>query len=130
MRVLLFTGKGGVGKTTLAAASAVRLAEQGQKVLVCSTDPAHSLADALDHPLSDTPREVEPGLFGMQLDTRVLAERQWHGLRAVLAELTGAVAAAGAGVAGLAAEELTLLPGVEELLALSEVRRLAERRRQ
>lgn len=126
MRVLLFTGKGGVGKTTLAAASAVRLAERGQKVLVCSTDPAHSLADALAVELGAEPREVEPGLSALQLDARALLEQRWDGLRAVLVALAGTGSAPGAGVAGLQAEELTGLPGVEELLALGEVRRLAE----
>ena len=123
-RVLLLTGKGGVGKTTLAAATAARLAACGRKVLVVSTDPAHSLADALDVPLGPDPVEVDgAGLYAAQLDGRALLDAAWPALRGQLA-----AALAGAGVEEVqhvAAEELTLLPGVEELLALGEVHDLA-----
>jgi arsenite-transporting ATPase len=120
MRVLLFTGKGGVGKTTLAAATAARLAANGRKTLVVSTDPAHSLGDALDLRLTGEPAEHAAGLFASQLDVRALVDGNWQQLRTHLRTLL-----AGAGVDDLAAEELTVLPGVEELLALSEVYRLA-----
>ncbi|HWC83644.1 MAG TPA: ArsA family ATPase [Pseudonocardiaceae bacterium] len=120
MRVLLFTGKGGVGKTTLAAATGARLAAEGHKALVVSTDPAHSLGDALGVPGVTEPVEVGEGLFAGQIDARGLAEGSWAELRGHLRTLL-----AGAGVAELAAEELTVLPGVEELLALSEVYSLA-----
>ncbi|WP_199443324.1 ArsA family ATPase [Umezawaea beigongshangensis] len=120
MRVLLFTGKGGVGKTTLAAATAGLLASTGRKVLVVSTDPAHSLGDALDTPLDASPTEVEGGLFAAQIDPRGLVDDTWHELRHHLRTLL-----AGAGVDELDAEELTVLPGVEELLCLTEVHRLA-----
>jgi arsenite-transporting ATPase len=122
MRVVLFTGKGGVGKTTLAAATAARLAAAGRKTLVVSTDPAHSLGDALGVPLDGEPGELAgaDGLFACQLDLRSLVDGNWRQLRTHLRTLL-----AGAGVDELAAEELTVLPGVEELLALSEVYRLA-----
>jgi arsenite-transporting ATPase len=124
MRVLLFTGKGGVGKTTLAAATAARLAATGRKTLVVSTDPAHSLGDALGVPLDGDPTELggdaAPGLFASQLDVRRLVDGSWQELRAHLRTLL-----AGAGLEELDAEELTVLPGVEELLCLSEVFRLA-----
>ena len=68
MRIQLFTGKGGVGKTTIAAATALTAAERGIKTLVISTDPAHSLADALDCELSPEPRAVAPNLFAQELD--------------------------------------------------------------
>ena len=120
MRVLLFTGKGGVGKTTLAAATAARLAATGRKTLVVSTDPAHSLGDALGVPLTGDPAEQADGLFASQLDMRRLVDGSWQELRTHLRTLL-----AGAGVDDLDAEELTVVPGVEELLALSEVYRLA-----
>jgi arsenite/tail-anchored protein-transporting ATPase len=120
MRVVLFTGKGGVGKTTLAAATAAHLAAAGRKTLVVSTDPAHSLGDALGLDLDGDATELGDGLFGCQLDVRKLVDGSWEGLRTHLRTLL-----AGAGVDDLVAEELTVLPGVEELLALSEVYRLA-----
>ncbi|MBV8931379.1 MAG: ArsA family ATPase [Kutzneria sp.] len=120
MRVLLFTGKGGVGKTTLAAATAAALAARGRKALVVSTDPAHSLADALGHELGDRPSEVDGGLYGVQIDPRGLVDEAWHELRRHLHTML-----AGAGIDELEAEELTVLPGVEELLTLAEVHRLA-----
>ncbi|MEV6645891.1 ArsA family ATPase [Amycolatopsis sp. NPDC051371] len=121
MRILLFTGKGGVGKTTLAAATGAALAGRGRKTLVVSTDPAHSLGDAFGHTLGAEPSEVDALLSAVQIDSRTLVDTTWHLLRAELQ-----TALSGAGLDTLDAEELTVLPGVDELLALTEVRRLAE----
>lgn len=121
MRLLLFTGKGGVGKTTLAAATAAGLAARGYKTLVVSTDPAHSLGDAFAKRLSAEPAEVDHCLHGAQVDSRGLVDSVWQELRGKLKS-----ALAGAGIDALDAEELTVLPGVDELLALTEVQRLAE----
>ncbi|GHF82123.1 arsenite-transporting ATPase [Amycolatopsis bartoniae] len=121
MRLLLFTGKGGVGKTTLAAATAAGLASRGHKTLVVSTDPAHSLGDAFAQRLGAEPAEVDHCLHAAQVDSRGLVDGIWQELRGRLKS-----ALAGAGVDELDAEELTVLPGVDELLALTEVQRLAE----
>ncbi|MGW5052478.1 TRC40/GET3/ArsA family transport-energizing ATPase [Actinokineospora sp. NPDC004072] len=120
MRLLLFTGKGGVGKTTLAAATAVRVADSGDKVLVVSTDPAHSLADAFGAPLTGEPSEVDKQLWAAHIDARALADRSWAGLRAQARSLFTRL-----GLDAVDAEELSVLPGVDDLLALSEVVRLA-----
>jgi arsenite-transporting ATPase len=117
VRVLLFTGKGGVGKTTTAAATAAVAAARGAKVLVLSTDSAHSLADAFGRPLADAPTEVEPGLYGLQVDTQAAFERSWSQVQGYLQELL-----ARGGADPLVAEELTVLPGAEEVLALLELR--------
>ena len=123
VRIVLFTGKGGVGKTTLAAATAAHLARSGRKTLVVSTDPAHSLGDALEAHLDGDPAEVDGvgGLFAAHVDARGLVEGAWERLREHLRTLL-----AGAGVDELVADELTVLPGVEELLALGAVRRAAQ----
>jgi arsenite-transporting ATPase len=123
MRIVLFTGKGGVGKTTLAAATAAHLARSGRKTLAVSTDPAHSLGDALEANLGGEPVEVDGtgGLFAAHVDARALLDGAWGRLREHLATVL-----AGAGVDELVADELTVLPGVEELLALSAVRRATE----
>jgi arsenite/tail-anchored protein-transporting ATPase len=121
VRVLLFTGKGGVGKTTTSAATAVHAARRGLKTLVLSTDPAHSLADAFGVPLGHEPTEIEGGLYGQQVDTQRAFEASWrevqHYLREVLEQ---------GGVDPLEAEELTVLPGADEVLALLELRAQAE----
>ena len=122
MRVLLFTGKGGVGKTTIAAATAVHAARSGVKTLVASADAAHSLADCLGVPLGADPVEVEPGLAALHVDSRVRGERSW---RAVQEYLIGVLDTLG--VDPVSAEELTVLPGAEEVLALLEVRDLVQR---
>ncbi|MEO3812348.1 ArsA family ATPase [Sphaerisporangium sp. B11E5] len=116
-RVLLFTGKGGVGKTTVAAATATLAARRGLKTLVVSTDTAHSLADALGVPGTPEPSQAAPGLFLQQVDTQRALERHWGELQryaeGVLAEL---------GLDSVTAEELTVLPGAEEVIALLELR--------
>jgi arsenite-transporting ATPase len=120
VRVLLFTGKGGVGKTTAAAATAVHAAREGLKTLVMSTDSAHSLGDALDIDLSSStgaPVEIEPGLFGQQVDARARARRWWGDVQDYLLDVLDTV-----GMDPVAAEELTMLPGAEEVLALLELR--------
>ncbi len=117
MRIVFFTGKGGVGKTTAAAATAVRLAQRGTKTLLLSADAAHSVADVLGHPLTDQPIEVADGLAAAQLDPQRRLETAWS---TVQRHLAGMLQHGGADP--IAAEELTVLPGVEEVLALLAVR--------
>ena len=121
MRIVLFTGKGGVGKTTTAAATALRLADRGVKTLLLSTDVAHSLADALDMPLGDDPVEVAPGLEALQIDTQGRFEQAWRDVQGFLIDLLSR-----GGVDPITADELTVLPGFDEVLALLAVRELAE----
>ena len=118
-RVLLFTGKGGVGKTTTAAATAVHLAAGGSRVLVTSADPAHSLADSMDIQLGSEPREVRPGCYAQQLDARERLEESWNDIRDWVLEVMD-----WAGVAGIEAEELAVIPGLDELFALTELESL------
>jgi arsenite/tail-anchored protein-transporting ATPase len=115
-RVLLFTGKGGVGKTTVSAATATRTAERGLRTLVLSTDPAHSLADALDAELGDQPSPITERLWGQQLDTRHRLEEHWGELRGYLGSILDR-----AGVRSIEAEELTVLPGLDDVLALTDL---------
>jgi arsenite-transporting ATPase len=122
VRVLLFTGKGGVGKTTTSAATAALAAARGCKTLVLSTDPAHSLADAFGMPLGAEPTEIGlDGLYGQQVDTQRAFENSWRDVQHYLRELLEQ-----GGVDPLEAEELTVLPGADEVLALLEVRAQVE----
>ena len=120
MRVVLFTGKGGVGKTTAAAATATMAAGRGQKTLALSTDPAHSLADALGIEAGDDPVEVDAGLFVQQVDALRRFEASWSAVRDYLLAVLD-----GAGVDGIVAEELLAPPGAEDVLALLELREQA-----
>jgi arsenite/tail-anchored protein-transporting ATPase len=121
VRTLLFTGKGGVGKTTVAAATALRCAERGQRTLVISTDPAHSLADALERPLDGGVRAIAPDLWGQQLDAQERMEESWGEIREYLLEVFD-----WAGVNGIAAEELAVLPGLDEMFALADIKQIAD----
>jgi arsenite-transporting ATPase len=119
--VLLFTGKGGVGKTTTAAATALACAARGQRTMVLSTDPAHSLADAFDRDLGDLAVEIAPGLWGQQLDTQARMEDTWAEIQAWLLEVFE-----WAGVAAIEAEELSVIPGLDEIFALSDIKAYAD----
>ncbi len=117
-RVLLLTGKGGVGKTTTAAATACLAAEQGRRVLVMSTDGAHSLGDALEAPVGASPTVVAPRVWAQHVDVQRRFEQSWLEVQRYLSSVLDA-----AGVDPISAEELTVLPGAEEVLALLELRR-------
>jgi len=120
-RILLFTGKGGVGKTTAAAATAVRCADAGLRTVVLSTDPAHSLADAFDVPLGPLAAPICDHLWGQQLDAQERMEEGWHDIQGYLREVFS-----WAGVDGLEAEELSVIPGLDEIFALSDIKAFAE----
>jgi arsenite-transporting ATPase len=109
-------GKGGVGKTTTAAATAVRLARQGRRTLVVSTDPAHSLSDVLDHPLGDRPVSVTDNLDAEQLQARERLDAGWGEVGAYLQSFLR-----WAGAGALEAAELAILPGLDELFALLDL---------
>ncbi len=120
MRILLFTGKGGVGKTTVAAATAVRAAEAGLRTVVCSTDPAHSLADAFDAPLGDRPTPIAEHLWGQQLNARIRFEEAWNDVRRYLVDVLD-----WAGAGSVEAEELAVIPGLDEVFALADIKAFA-----
>jgi arsenite-transporting ATPase len=119
-RVLLFTGKGGVGKTTTAAATALRCADSGLRTIVLSTDPAHSLADAFDVPLSSVGSRIGDNLWGQQLDAQERMEDAWAEIQAHVMEMLG-----WAGVDAIEAEELSVIPGLDEIFALSDIKTYA-----
>jgi arsenite/tail-anchored protein-transporting ATPase len=112
-RTILYTGKGGVGKTSVATATARRCAAAGARTIVLSTDPAHSLAESLEQPVGGTPTDVGGGLFAQQIQAQDELERHWSGVQrwlgGVLVER---------GVDRIAAEELTVPPGGDELFSL------------
>lgn len=116
MRVLLHTGKGGVGKTTLALATALAAAEHGHRVCVLSTDPAHSLADALAVPVGPDMKRVADGVWAREIRAQTELDRAWTPVQAWLRALIREDANE------LVAEELLAFPGIEELMALRAVR--------
>jgi arsenite/tail-anchored protein-transporting ATPase len=116
-RILLFTGKGGVGKTTTAAATALRCADAGLRTIVLSTDPAHSLADAFDVPLTSVGSPITPMLWGQQLDAQERLEDAWGEIQEYLKEVLG-----WAGLDAVEAEELSVIPGLDEIFSLTDVK--------
>ena len=121
MRILLYTGKGGVGKTTTAAATALRASHMGYKTIVLSTDAAHSLADSLDIRLGPTPTPIAENLWGMEVDIYHEVSTYWGSIRKYLTNLF-----AWRGLDSIVAEELTVPPGMYELASLIEIVRLRE----
>ncbi len=118
MRIILMTGKGGVGKTSVAAATGLRCAELGYKTLVLSTDPAHSLADSFDLELSHEPRAVRPNLWGAELDALMELEGNWGAVKRYITQVLQA-----RGLDGVQAEELAILPGMDEIFGLVRMKR-------
>lgn len=112
MRIILFTGKGGVGKTTAAAATALACAKSGLKTLVVSTDPAHSLADALNVKLEPEPTAVAPNLWGQEFDVYYSMKKHWDNMRQLMLTIFRS-----RGLKNIVAEELSVLPGMEEASA-------------
>ena len=118
MRTILYTGKGGVGKTSVAAATALKAARAGKKVLVMSTDPAHSLSDAFDEEVGPEPKEMATGVFAQEMDHGRMIEEHWAEIQEYMTTFFE-----WQGTNSLAAEELATLPGMDELFGLLMVRR-------
>jgi arsenite-transporting ATPase len=117
-RTILYTGKGGVGKTSVAAATARRCAADGLRTVVLSTDPAHSLADALQTELGAEPRDLGGGLWAQQVSAQEELERNWASVRAWLSGVL-----LERGVDRISADELTVPPGMDELFSLLALKR-------
>ncbi len=116
MRILIYTGKGGVGKTSIAAATAARIARSGRKVVIMSTDQAHSLGDSFERSLGPEPAEIFPGLDAMEIDPAEEARQAWGTLREYLRQIIDEKANG-----GIEADEVLLFPGLEELCALIRI---------
>lgn len=123
MRILLYSGKGGVGKTSLSAATAVLSARHGHRTLVVSTDAAHSLADALDVPVGPTPTVVADGLHALELDVNQELASHWGAIHGWLTKFMTSQ-----GIKDAVAEEMAIFPGMDELFSLLKVKAFAESR--
>ncbi len=121
MRVLMFTGKGGVGKTSVSAATALRSADLGYRTMVLSTDPAHSLADSYELPIGNEPTLLAPNLWGQEIDLLHQMELHWGRVQEYLSAVF-----IWRGMSDLVAEETSVLPGMEELASLMQITALAE----
>ncbi|HEX2016181.1 MAG TPA: TRC40/GET3/ArsA family transport-energizing ATPase [Solirubrobacteraceae bacterium] len=116
-RTILYTGKGGVGKTSVAAATARRCAARGQRTVILSTDPAHSLSDSLGVSLGDAPTPVSDNLWGQEINAQQELERNWSAVQDWLGDML-----IERGVDRISAEELTVPPGLDELFSLLSLR--------
>ncbi len=116
-RTILYTGKGGVGKTSVAAATARRCAAAGAKTVVMSTDPAHSLSDSLGVELGPDPAEVAPNLFAHEVIAATEMKRNWDHVSSWLSSMLMTQ-----GVDRVRAEELTVPPGMDELFSLLRIK--------
>ncbi len=121
MRIILYLGKGGVGKTTVSASSATAIARRGQRVLIMSTDVAHSLADALSTELSSTPVEVEKNLFAMEVNVLAEIRENWTELYSYFSSIL-----MHDGANEVVAEELAIMPGMEEMISLRYIWKAAK----
>jgi arsenite-transporting ATPase len=117
MRIILFTGKGGVGKTTLAAATALLSAHKGHKTLIISADAAHSLSDSFETPLSNQPLQIAPNLYGQEVNALEEIEKKWGEIKKYLVAFFSSQ-----GIDTIEAEEMSVFPGMEELFSLMEIR--------
>ena len=117
MRVILYTGKGGVGKTSIASATACKIAEKGDKVLIMSTDQAHSLGDSFDVKLSNEPIKVSEKLYAMEIDSIIENERVWGNIKGYIEKLMVLKSDK-----TIETEELLVFPGFEELLSLIKIK--------
>lgn len=121
MRNIIFTGKGGVGKTSIAAATGVKAASLGYRTLVISTDPAHSLGDSFDVELGPAPVKISENLWGQEVSVYGDLTLNWEVVRAHFAHLMEVQ-----GIKGIYVEEMGVLPGMEELFSLSYIKRYNE----
>jgi arsenite-transporting ATPase len=122
MRIILYTGKGGVGKTSIAAATACKIAKDGKKVLVMSTDAAHSLGDSFDISLGNTPARIADNLYAMEIDAIIENEALWGNFKGYLEKLFSAK-----GGKSIETEELLVFPGFEDLVSLIKIREIYDR---
>ena len=120
MRIILYLGKGGVGKTTIAAATAVRSAKMGKRTLVVSTDLAHSLADCLNTPLASHPKELSPNLWAQEVNVLDEMRRGWSKVQDAMSKVLRKQ-----GLDEVMAEELALIPGMDEIVSLTNIYRNA-----
>lgn len=116
MRIMLYVGKGGVGKTTISAATAVRSAAEGKRTLVVSTDTAHSLADSLDCTLKSTPSKISDNLWAQEINVLDEVRNNWTKLESYFATMLKKK-----GADDVIAEELALLPGMDEIISLLQI---------
>jgi len=116
VRIILYTGKGGVGKTSVAAATATRCADLGYKTIVVSTDAAHSLADSFDLPLGPEPTQVGDNLWGQEIDVLYQMEKYWGNMQRYMATVFE-----WRGMDDVIAEEMTVFPGMEEIASLLQI---------
>ena len=121
MRIIIYTGKGGVGKTTMAAATACKIAGSGKRVLIMSTDQAHSLGDAFDRKIGRDVTEITEYLGALEVDTVYESERSWGNIKDYFKQLLTLK-----GGSGIEVEELLVFPGLEELFSMFKILEMYE----
>lgn len=121
MRIIIYTGKGGVGKTSMAAATACKIASEGKKVMIMSTDQAHSLGDSFDIELTKEPLRIMDNLYGMEIDTVYESEKSWGNMKDYFKKLLTMQSEG-----GIEVEELLVFPGLEELFSMFKILEIYE----